>query len=303
VGIWFQRDKDRPRLVWVSFQNSEPTMYRPFFDHFLGSQHMLHWTIPFTTNKRRGVDLGYCITIYYPDYDENINKSLYRAVVACQGMTLPTPACGDLVAVCGSPLRSSREHSDMTLTDFRHTIDYFSTYFDDTIHEMPSAGSATALKISSPLERLLYGRETFSSVWVDKEFVSTSFVSELSLALLGYNVRVCQVNETEMERQSGVEAEGSGWDNPYAKVLTVDVDPSGESWGKVRNWTKGSTILLRQDGQDLDTGLAEKMCRYCVDVLRPLFDKLLKGEVSRSTVLSEISQERMGTWMKTEEDE
>lgn len=74
VGIWFQRDKDRPRLVWVSFWHSERTIYRPYFDHFLGPRHMLLWTLPFTTNKRRGANLGYYITLYYPDYDEIINK-------------------------------------------------------------------------------------------------------------------------------------------------------------------------------------------------------------------------------------
>ena len=211
-------------------------------------------------------------------------------------MTIPTIMHGNYVAVSGPPLCSATEHSDMTLADF-------STYFDDAIREMPSARSVPALKISSPLERMLYGRETFTSVWVDRDFASTSNVSDLSVVLLGYEVRVCQVREAEMERQSDIEAEGSDWDNPYAKVLMFNIDPSGEWWGKVGNWkTKGSAILLRGDGQELDTELAEMMCRYCVDVLQPLFDKSLKREVSRSKVLSEISQERMSAWMKREED-
>jgi hypothetical protein len=264
---------------------------------------MLLWTLPFTTNKRRGVNLGYDITIYYPDYDEIINKSVYRAVEACQGMTIPTTMHGNYVAVSGPPLCSVTEHSDMTLADFRHTLDFFSTYFDDTIREMPSASSVPALKISSPLERILYGRETFTSVWVDRDFPSTSKVSDLSVVLLGYEIRVCQVRETETERQSDVEAEGSDWDNPYAKVLMFNIDPSGELWGKVENWnTKGSTILLREDCRNLDTELVEMMCRYCVDVLQPLFDKSLKTEVPRSKVLSEISQGRMSAWMRREKE-
>jgi hypothetical protein len=278
-------------------------MYRPFFDHFLGLQHMLFWTLPFTENTRRGVNLGYYITLYYPDYDEIVNKSVHSAVTACPGMTVPTIMHGNYVAVSGPPLRSAREHSDMTLMDFRHTLDFFSTYFDDTIREIPSARSVLALKISNPLERMLYGRETFTSVWVERDFVSTSSVSNLSVLLLGYEIRVCQVREADMERQSDIEAEGSDWDNPYANVLMLEIDPLGEYWGKVKNWkTKGSAILLREDGQDLDTELAEMMCRYCVDVLQPLFDKSLKREVLCSQVLSEITQERMSAWMKREKD-
>jgi hypothetical protein len=301
VGIWFQRDKDRPRLVWVPFLHSEQTIYHPYFDHFLGPQHMLLWTLPFTTNNRRGVDLGYHITIYYPDYDEIINKSVHRAVTACHGMTVPTVMHGNMVAVSGPPLRSVTEHSDMTLADFRHTLDFFSTYFDDTIRETPNAHYVLALKVSSPLERMLYGRETFTSVWVDRYFVSTSSVSRLSALLLGYEIRVCHVSDAEMERQSDTETEGSDWDNPYAKVLMFNIDPSGEGWGKGENWTrKGGAILMREDGQGLDTELAEMMCRYCVDVLQPLFDKSLKGEASCSEVFSEISQERMNGWMRRE---
>jgi hypothetical protein len=131
-----------------------------------------------------------------------------------------------------------------------------------------------------------------------------SDVSDLATELLGYMIRVGQLGETDMERQSDVDAEGGNWENPYAKAIMLDIDPSGERWGQADEWnTKGSTILLRCDHQDLDTELAEMMCRYCVEVLQPLFEKSLKGEVSRSEVLAEISQERMSVWMKREEDQ
>ena len=306
MGIWFQRDNDRPQLVWVPFFYSEETI-RPFFDHFLDPQPMrLLWTLPFRRNNRRGLDLGYPITIYYPDYDEVINKSLHRAVEACHGMTVPTTMRGNYVVLSGPAQHSAASHRDMTLADFRHTLDYFSTYFDDTIRDMPNTHSTRVLKISNPLEGVLYGRETFTTVWVDRDFVSTSTISALAKALLGYEIRVCQMRGTadEMERQS-IDAEGCEWENPYAKVLMTDIDPSGERWGEEDNWnTKVSAILLREDRQDLDTELAEMMCRYCVDVLKPLFAKSLrlKGEVPRSEVLLETSQDRMSLWIKREKD-
>jgi hypothetical protein len=303
VGIWFQRDEDKPRLVWIPFQHTEGTMYHPNFDHILGEQHMLHWTLPFTTNDRRSVDLGYYITIYYPDYDEVMNKSIHRAVEACLGMTVPTMMCGDYIVVSGRPLRSAAEHSDMMLVDFRHTLDFFSTYFDDTIHETPTTQSVLVLKINSPLERALYGHDKFTSVWVQRDFVSTSDISKMATALLGYGIRVCAVKETNIGRRSDMDAEGGGdWDNAYAEMLMCNIDPNSELWGRAEYLSiKGSSILMREDGLDLDTRLAESMCRYCVDVLRPLFADSLTGKIPRSQVLAGISKDKIDAVMKEKE--
>ena len=277
-------------------------MYQPSFGHFLGPlpfPERLLWSLPFRTNKRRGIDLGYWITIYYADCDKTINKSVHKAVEACTGMTVPNTTYGNYVVMSGSSRRGAAEHSDMTLTDFWYTLDFFSTYFDDTIHDIPSQNLVRALKICSPLEHELYGRETFASVWVDRDFNgSMSNVSDLSMALIGFEIRVCQVRETEMERQSDAETEGGNWENPYAKVLMLDIDPFAERWSKSDNWnTRGSAILLREDHQDLDTELVEVMCGYCVEVLQPLFERSRNGEVSRSEVFAEISKEKLIAWM------
>jgi hypothetical protein len=244
------------------------------------------------------------MTIYYADYDKTINKSVHKAVEACIGMTVPKSTYGNYVVMSGPSRCGAAEHSDMTLMDFRYTLDFFSTYFDETIHDIPSQNSVRALKICSPLEHELYGRETFASVWVDRDFNgSTSDVSDLSMALIGFEIRVCQVRETEMERQSDAEAEGGNWENPYAKALMLEIDPFAERWGKSDNWnTRGSAILLRENRQDLDTKLVEVMCRYCVKVLQPLFERSRNGEVSRSEVLAEISKKKLTAWMNKEGD-
>jgi len=106
-----------------------------------------------------------------------------------------------------------------------------------------------------------------------------------------------------MERQSDAEAESGSWENAYAKALMLDIDPFAERWGKSGNWdTRGSAILLREDRQDLDTELVEVMCRYCVEVLQPLFERSRNGEVSRSEVLAEISKGKLTAWMNKEGD-
>jgi hypothetical protein len=194
-------------------------------------------TLPFSINKRRSIDLGYSIAVYYPDYSESVNKCMHRAVEACPGMTVPTTLHGTYVVVHGRPSRHVAEHADMSLADFRHTLDFFSTYFDDTVYDSPNAHSVQALKISSPLEYKLYGRATFTSVWVDREFISGErTASDLALRLLGFEVWVCPVKETEMERQGAghvhvrdAEDKGGGWENAYVRVLTRKMDDV--SWG------------------------------------------------------------------------
>jgi hypothetical protein len=113
------------------------------------------------------------MTIYYADCDKTINKSVYKAVEACIGMTVPKSTYGNYVVMSGPSCCGAAEHSNMTLMDFRYTLDFFSTYFDDTIHDIPSQNSVRALKICSPLEHELYGRKTFASVWVDRDFNGT----------------------------------------------------------------------------------------------------------------------------------
>jgi hypothetical protein len=72
---------------------------------------------------------------------------------------------------------------DMTLADFRHVHDYFSTYADETIRETPSGGSVLAVQLNCALEQRLYARDTFTSVAVDRDFMTTDDTIPLYLGL------------------------------------------------------------------------------------------------------------------------
>ncbi|KAK3302829.1 uncharacterized protein B0T15DRAFT_257140 [Chaetomium strumarium] len=304
VGIFFPRNQDSPRLVWVPFRDTNGEARPAIFDHFLGPllSDSLSWTLPVKVNKRRGFELGHLMTIYYADYDEFLNRSAHRTVEACVGMTVPTTLEGHYVVLSGPPLGGANEHGDMTLADFRHILDFWSVYYDETIYSTPRECYPQGLKICSPLERRLYGHEMFTLVWVESKYgwCSTSTISSLSVALVGFAVRVCAVRETEAERQSNTDVEGGDWKNPYAEALLIEIDPSSGEWGKSNSNSidTGSAVLLREDKQDLDAELAEWMCRYCVGDLQPLFERCLRGEVSRSEVLAAISQESFTGWVK-----
>ncbi|KAE8419970.1 hypothetical protein BDV36DRAFT_293621 [Aspergillus pseudocaelatus] len=184
LGIWFPRDANRLRLKWAPIYSPEWGFHYPYFDLYLGSDNGVLFTIPFAENKRRGLELDHYLTIYYRDWNEIANKSVYAAVEACHGT-------------------SDHKFADITLADFRHALDWFSTYFNNTVRETPSGGSVLPVKISCPLEQKVHGRELFIPVAIDRDFPSMSSVSPLSQAL-GLPIRVCQLERGGLERAIGL---------------------------------------------------------------------------------------------------
>lgn len=293
---------EKPKLVWAPFRDYMGARY-PEFDSFLGPNHGVFYTIIIRENKRRGMELDHHLTLYYRDYDEINSKSIHRTVEACHGLTVPYSFPGDYVVMCGRHSDPVEFFGDITLADFRHVQDYFSTYYDKTIRETPSGGSVLAVQINCALEQRLYARDTFASVAVDRDFmVTASALSPISKAL-GNSIRVCKLDSNELKRE-GERMDLSVEDdfrNPYADILLTDMDPISENWGKCieRSQFDGNVILLSQDRADLTVELVQTMAGYCLEILKPLFEKSMRGEISRQEVLSEISPEKM-MWKSAE---
>ncbi|KAF4158536.1 hypothetical protein CNMCM6069_003922 [Aspergillus lentulus] len=301
LGIWFPRDTARPKLIWAPIYSPEWSFHFPSFDPYLGLNHGLLFTIPFVENKRRTLELDHHLTIYYRDYDTVTNKSVHAAVEACPGMSTSYNMLGEYVVMSGQygSHTGTADHAfkDMTLADFRHALDWFSTCFDETVREIPSGGSSVlAVQVSSPLKQHSSGRNLFTSVAIDRDFPSTSNVSPLSQAL-GLPIRVCQLDPRADLTDEPSEEETS-WTNPYTQILMTEIDPESDNWGNTRRHVDihGSVLLRRLDEEDLDLATAEHMCFYCLEVLKPLFDKALSGEVSRQDVLDEITLEKATEW-------
>ncbi|KAL5360165.1 hypothetical protein BJX96DRAFT_175033 [Aspergillus floccosus] len=123
--------------------------------------------------------------------------------MACQGMRVPSDMVGDYVVMSGQhgtyTGTSHHKFVDVTLADFRHALDWFSTYFDQTVRETPSGGSVLAVKVSCPLEQAISGRELFSTAAIDRNFPSTSDPSPISQAL-GFPIRVCDIDQHDLQR-------------------------------------------------------------------------------------------------------
>jgi hypothetical protein len=135
----------RPRLVWVGLQK-ESSLLVPYFDRFLGEHHGVLWTIIFNRNQRRGLSLGYDLTLYYNDSAGVIGRPVNKSVRAAAGISAPVPHewCGPLVLLRENPVC----FGDVTLRDFRHVLDYFVTYWDTTLREEPSSNTVWGVKVN-----------------------------------------------------------------------------------------------------------------------------------------------------------
>jgi hypothetical protein len=152
----------------------------------------------------------------------------------------------------------------MSLADSRHTLDFFSTYADDTIRDTPLTGSIRGVKVSSQREQSLYGHEEFSARAVDPGFQCSNVISELSRAL-GEGLRIFKLEKCDLERDADSldAATTNTQPNPYSAALTISMDASSDNWlrSTFRDWD-GSLLLLREDGADLEVESAQRICRY-----------------------------------------
>ena len=306
AGIWFPRDTEAPQLVWAPIKTYDGggsdggDEYYPAFESFLGStDRPLLYTIPITRNERRGVNLPHYISVYYRDWDEFPNRSSHHAVGICHGMTSVLGQWnGDLVAISGREYAAPFDTLDVTLADFRHVLDYFSTHGDQTVRETPTATSVQAVRISCELERKLRGHEVFSEVSVQNRFWGSSTRSPLA-EMLGVPLRIYTSDRENIEYGAADlldDVLGGGLHNVYATVLDTSLDSSRESWGKSSKVFEGEVIILGDNGEELSLDVVAHLCRYCVEVLQPLFRRAISGEISRDDVLKEISPQKLAAW-------
>ena len=111
---------------------------------------------------------------------------------------------------------------------------------------------------------------------------------------------MCQLEHNDLDRatESVDEAPEKTWTNRFARVLMTDIDLGSENWGKTRQGLDldGSVLLLRENREDLNLAWTKRLSCYCLDVLKPLFERALSGEISRQDVLDEITPQNLIEW-------
>jgi len=329
LAIWFPGNHDRPRLVWVhvpvptTHQSQQPTdsggflrerhadqqrqqQPTPELSAFFGpqQQHTCPSATIMTHNNRRGIEVGHEIRIYQQPADTcglHANRSVRHAVEACHGMTVPGKADGGpLVAMA-----AVREANgllppgvvDMTLSDFRHVLDLFSTRGDDTVRETPTGGTIQALRISCELQQKLYGHDVFSVVFIQSDLpFEEKEQSALCEMLGGAQLLVCRPRDDGHLDSTTQVGDDYSVHNTYATALTTDMDRSSGGWGAPPKPWEGGAIVARSDRADLDIHWAMRVCRYCVEVLQPTFQRARAGEMKRKAALREVTPQKLAAF-------
>lgn len=298
LAIWFRRDHERPRLAWAGVQGEGRDNSNLVFDGFLGAQHAAHWSLPFSVNSRRSLNLGYTLCIYYEDYSTDRNNSIF-GTAALSSTSVPYEWCGEIVVVSGRP--SIGPFADVTLADFRHVQDFFGTYHENAIHDAPRSNGILGVRVNSLAEQRLHGAETFSQVTAGPSYQLWQIGVESAISkALGIAVSLYRINEQQIMTMRSDESSADP-EAPYFNALLLCVDASSEKWGtpdaelRKDGPVPESFLLLRSDGRDLKLAEAICICRYCEEVLRPLFELSMSadGSLTRAEVLEAVNTEAM----------
>jgi len=108
-------------------------------------------------------------------------------------------------------------------------------------------------------------------------------------------------DEAESAESTTSTIAGGGLWNAFATVLGTSLDGERErELGRVAEMFEGSAILARADGQSLHVDEVIHLCRYCVEVLQPLFKLAISGDISRLEVMKEVSAQKLSKWLPAE---
>ncbi|MCJ1359736.1 MAG: hypothetical protein MMC33_009738 [Icmadophila ericetorum] len=243
LAIWFPDTLKKPALAWVGLQK-DCSILVPCFDHLLGEHHGVLWTIIFDQNKRRGLSLGYDLTLYYIESAGVNGLPVNKSVRAVAGISVPVlhEWFGPLVLLIGNPVY---RFGDVTLVDFRHVLDYFVMYSNTTLREEPSSNTVWGVKANCHGEQILHGADKFIRVAVDlnnsEEFEVSPVSKLLKLPVKATKVKTTDTWATYQEWDyDPYDDSGSSTrpeQNPEAGALFVDVDLSSSDWGQIpKEW-------------------------------------------------------------------
>ncbi|KAK2731022.1 hypothetical protein FQN57_003713 [Myotisia sp. PD_48] len=224
------------------------------------------------------------------------HKHEYRSF--CGSGPTPYEYRGPMIAVRSLAYDS---YGDITLSDFRHLIDYIVSYRSTVIHGSVQEHAPRAItvirgvKISCYGEIKLHGCEPFVSVDVPRAARATLGQGNESQISSRLGRPLLLWKDPDYEFREGP----PGWpentppdSNPNAASLMRRIHLEEEGWGWVVDfhWLTdiGNVLVLREDGEDLRIEEVEMMCRFSTNILQRRIEDALKSEPG--------SKERREVW-------
>jgi len=237
---------------------------------------------------------GYAIALRYRETFLVDGSLPNRSIMASAGIVgaVPHKWCGSVVAMRTT---WSEHYEDMTLADFRHTLDFLLSYGTTETKQSnfssssPSYGQSqsrppTAIRgvmISCYGERKLHGSDRFIAVDVPTHHPTRTVGKSGSISPisrhLGMPLRLYKY--PDIERWIDI----PGWNrnlcpesNQDAAFLMMETDTKSSSWGFAPlywNTQLGNVLVVRDDGKDLDVDHLGAICRFVRKRLLPMFEE------------------------------
>ncbi|RYP51167.1 hypothetical protein DL768_003435 [Monosporascus sp. mg162] len=209
-----------------------------------------------------------------------INRSI-PASVGASG-TVPHPWCGPVIAMREM---CSELYEDITLADFRHTLDYLMSYGTmETKESDRSEGrpptAVRGVKICCYGERRLHGSERYVAVDVPSHHPTRTICKDGSVSPisqhLGMPLRLWKDPDIETWRDPPGWYENRGApSNQDASFLMKETNPGRPGWGFAPiNWDGdlGNVLAIRVDEEDLAVDDLRAICHFIRKKLLPMFD-------------------------------
>ncbi|KAJ5310348.1 uncharacterized protein N7443_002809 [Penicillium atrosanguineum] len=332
-AIFFPVESDKPCLIWVpcTRQYDEEdgigwTWIDPY--PYLGTDKPLKGTMRIEHNPVRCRNLGsglarfapcqegYCVSLIHRDAylkdGSTTNRSISASVMASCTSTIPHEYRGPMIAL--QEIRHGH-YADITLADFRHLMDYLTSYrkthvresVPDLLHRAPT--TFRGVKICCHGEEKVHGSEPFVSVEVtraNQSSLGSGSISPISVCL-GMPLRLWKDPDTEFRHNPpGWEGGTMAYSNPNVVFLMMETNSSKDEWGWApMYWNSkiGNVWAVREDGQDLAVKDVAMMCNFARRKLQCMFEEVMElgsSSVNRQRVLGFITWDNMIThWEET----
>ena len=327
-AIFFQPQKLSPELIWYEIAarpkqelNRSQVVWHeePCVTQILsapeGSKLACH---PLCLNPLRHRELSHQITIVHRILPGEVPKDLTpnRSIMALTKGAVNSHWKGPVI-ILKEQLKEKYPNSyeDVTMVDFRDTVDFLLSYENDLANVPELATRLTSPRramgvLVRPTEGILAGREAYEPYFFFREEPAfNATVTSLISKLVDLPVRVIpnpylpnprnspeQVDPAKHKQRSRLNPPDN---QPGIYLHLLDPDQPSLWLGLDPDQPENrSMIVVREDKRDVSPVEVEALCRYAEMKAQPLFQMPWEGGNTREEILATVSREDFVNWCK-----
>ncbi|MCJ1401603.1 hypothetical protein MMC11_004819 [Xylographa trunciseda] len=306
----FAEDAKSPQLIWIDCKrvvNPYPSeddyaLENPVISHLMGPNPLIDDML-IQHNMLRAFELDHTLRLNYRDMFLTDGSKKNRSVAETVRVATRHDWRGPLIVLRQPDIEQDGNivYEDITLADLRHTVDWFSSYSDQS--QYYTRTKVQGVKITCEGDRKVSHNPMpwiAISVPRDHPVFMQRIPPEIS-RLVEFPVLVKKYSPDRSwkdHRQS--------YDNVQATFLHVDADPKSQGWGWAPpEWQShiGSVLVVRQDKKDLTPQQAEALCDFCYDYMQSKFEASLEGEMTRDRVMGFMTKQSFAKFFQNYQKE